>query len=189
MSSPKPAKISSPKTLLILGGARSGKSTYAEKKALQSKKKLIYIATSKALDKEVEQRIAKHKQDRAAANWTTIEEPISLAKTLKQWASPDNVILVDCLTMWLINLLAEEPSVLDQEMNELLNTIESLAGTIIFVSNEVGMGIIPMGELTRKYVDEAGRLHQQLAQKVEHVILMVAGLPHRIKPSNHPNEI
>jgi adenosylcobinamide kinase/adenosylcobinamide-phosphate guanylyltransferase len=203
MSLPNSAKIpSSNTTMLILGGARSGKSAFAEKQAIALEKELIYIATAKTLDKETEQRVARHKEDRAASNWITIEEPIALANTLKQWASPERVILVDCLTMWLTNLLSEpsayeeepsaneeEPSVLDKEIDEFLTSINTLSGTVIFVSNEVGMGIIPMGELTRKYVDEAGRLHQRLAQKVEQVILMVAGLPHIIKPSNFPNEI
>jgi len=176
-------------TTLILGGARSGKSRHAEKIAMATNKELTYIATSKILDEEMKQRVARHKKDRALSNWATIEEPISLAKTLKQWASPERIILVDCLTMWLTNLLLEETSILEKETNAFLDCINNLSGDVIFVSNEVGMGIIPVGELTRQFVDETGRLHQELAQRVENVILMVAGLPHKIKINGEKIEL
>ncbi len=169
---------------LILGGARSGKSHYAENVAfeLEAKhKEVIYIATATVLDDEMKQRVTRHKHDRSAT-WKTIEEPLALADTLQQWASPNRVILVDCLTLWMMNLLSDaDESRLDKECKQLLTDLPHYAGTIIFVSNEVGMGIIPMGELTRKYVDEAGRLHQQLAQQMDNVILMVAGLPMVVK--------
>ena len=195
--------MSNPKNLsrshhLILGGARSGKSGYAEKLAKaatqedhrqnhkqshkQGHKNVIYIATAKVMDDEIAQRVARHKQDRPS-HWTTIEEPLFLADTLQKHASSKHIILVDCLTMWLMNLLSEDnPELLHNEQQKLLEIITDLSGQIILVSNEVGMGIIPMGELTRKYVDEAGRLHQALAQKVDQVTLMVAGLPHQLKP-------
>jgi len=135
------------------------------------------------LDDEMEQRVMRHKQDRSDT-WITIEEPLALADTLQQWVSPNRVILVDCLTLWLMNLLSHpDESRLAKEQEQLLSTLSTLSGTIIFVSNEVGLGIIPMGELTRKYVDEAGRLHQQLAQQVDNVTLMVAGLPMVVKQS------
>lgn len=131
----------------------------------------------------MEQRVMRHKQDRSDT-WITIEEPLALADTLQQWVSPNRVILVDCLTLWLMNLLSHpDESRLAKEQEQLLSTLSTLSGTIIFVSNEVGLGIIPMGELTRKYVDEAGRLHQQLAQQVDNVTLMVAGLPMVVKQS------
>lgn len=166
---------------LILGGARSGKSSYAEKLALESGKKAIYLATAKVLDKEMEQRVSRHKNDRPSA-WKTVEESLQLSDALHKWSAPDRIILVDCLTMWLTNLLSDkDESLLKNEVGKLLATLPQLQGEVIFVSNEVGMGIIPMGELTRRFVDETGFLHQQLAQKVNTVILMVAGIPQVIK--------
>ena len=191
---------------LVLGGARSGKSSYAESIAIESGKRLIYIATAKALDEETQQRVAHHKKHRSGLGWKTIEEPLALAASLKKWAKPDSVILVDCLTMWITNLLSEKEdneeahpptftscksgvclALLHKEVEALLACVNTLPCDVIFVSNEVSMGIIPMGELTRQYVDEAGRLHQQLAQQVENVILMVAGLPHKIKTHGELN--
>ncbi len=168
-------------TYLILGGARSGKSSYAEGIAQHSEKEVVYIATARILDKEIQARVERHRNDRPAY-WRTVEEPIELAKVLQENASANHVLLVDCLTMWLTNLLTlNDKDRFQQELDKFHNILSSLPGDIIFVSNEVGMGIIPMGELTREYVDEAGRLHQQLAQQVDHVILMVAGLPLCIK--------
>lgn len=169
-------------THLILGGARSGKSGYAEQRAKDSGKDVVYIATAKVMDDEIAQRVERHKQDRPS-HWITVEEPLYLAASLQKWASPKRVILVDCLTMWLMNLLTHHnPAQCQNEQQKLLEVITALSGEIVLVSNEVGMGIIPMGELTRQYVDEAGRLHQALAQKVAQVTLMVAGLPHQLKP-------
>ncbi len=169
------------KKILILGGARSGKSHYAETLAMKSNKEVIYLATAKVLDNEISERVKQHRLDRPQ-HWQTIEEPIQLADTLRQWSSAERVILVDCLTMWLNNLLAENKAQqMQDELDKLLSQLATFDGPIIFVSNEVGMGIIPMGELTRQFVDEVGRLHQQLAKQVDQVILMVAGLPHQIK--------
>ncbi len=166
---------------LILGGARSGKSHYAETLAKSSLNEVTYIATAQVFDDEISARVSRHKSDRPQ-HWLTIEEPLALSVVLKDNAKKGYTLLVDCLTMWMTNLLAHnDKSILEREVNGLLECLDELEGTIIFVSNEVGMGIIPMGELTRRYVDEAGRLHQQLAQRVEHVVLMVAGLPHTIK--------
>ena len=166
---------------LILGGARSGKSRYAEELAIESGKDVIYIATAKVLDNEMKERVRHHKNDRPA-HWTTVEEPLLLANMLEDYASPNRIILVDCLTMWLTNLLTEnDDALLETQVKQLHTSLAKLSGDVIFVSNEVGMGIIPLGELTRKFVDEAGRLHQQLAQQVNIVTLMVAGLPHIIK--------
>ena len=179
ISSKMPKKT--PTNHLILGGARSGKSSYAETLAKAKNKDVFYIATAKVLDKEIKERVLRHQQDRPAS-WTTIEEPIALADALQQNVAPERVILVDCLTMWMTNLLGESDTTrLNQEVEKLLKTLPTLDGDIIFVSNEVGMGIIPLGELTRQYVDETGRLHQQLAQLVDNVVLMVAGLPLTIK--------
>lgn len=169
-------------TYLILGGARSGKSHYAETLTQDDPSMdVIYIATATALDDEMQERINHHQKDRPS-HWLTIEEPILLAQTLKQHAQENRILLVDCLTLWITNLLTHQnQTLLKIEVKSLLNCISNLPGQVILVSNEVGMGIIPMGELTRRYVDEAGRLHQQLAQKVNTVTLMVAGLPNMIK--------
>ena len=176
--------ISDPSKTLILGGARSGKSRYAEELAKATKKKRIYIATATVFDDEMQQRVEQHKKDRQNQHWETIEEPLALAAAIKQNDQYEHVILVDCLTLWLNNLLAEkDQSRLQTEVAALLDCLKDIKGNIIFVSNEVGQGIIPLGELTRKFVDETGRLHQQLAQQVDHVVLMVAGLPLMVKES------
>jgi len=166
---------------LILGGARSGKSRYAEQLAKDSGNEVIYLATAQVLDNEIAERVKRHQNDRPK-NWKTIEEPLYLASVIQQWASPERIILVDCLTMWLMNLLANDnPEQLKTEQQKLLKLLPKLPGKVIFVSNEVGLGIIPMGELTRNYVDEAGRLHQAIARLAERVTLITAGLAQQLK--------
>jgi len=168
---------------LILGGARSGKSRYAENLAKHSEQEVIYMATATAQDAEMQQRIQHHQASRPA-HWLTIEAPLALADSLQAYAAPHRLLLVDCLTLWLTNLLSlADETRLQAEQNQLLQQLPSLAGEIILVSNEVGLGVVPLGELTRRYVDEAGRLHQQLAQQVDTAIFMVAGLPHCLKGS------
>ena len=167
---------------LILGGARSGKSYYAETCATESGLDVIYVATAQALDDEMQQRIKHHQQQRPV-HWQLIEEPINLVSTLKDNANNKTCILVDCLTLWLSNQLCSEEnkSQLQGNINNLINILPELPGKIIFVSNEVSMGIIPMGEINRQFVDEAGRLHQRLATVCDKVTLMVAGIPSQIK--------
>ena len=169
---------------LVLGGARSGKSSYAEQLAKTSDHEIIYIATAKIMDNEIAQRVTRHKKDRPD-HWITVEEPLALADKIQEWADPERLILVDCLTMWLMNLLSDDSNQqeiqLHAEQQNLLEVISNLNGQLIIVSNEVGMGIIPLGELTRKYVDEAGRLHQALAKIVDNVTLITAGLPLKLK--------
>ena len=170
---------------LILGGARSGKSAYAEEIAAfvseSSSLKVAYIATAIAFDDEMKARIEHHKASLPAI-WDCIEEPIYLADFLIQNSAKDKIILIDCLTLWLNNLLIkDDPDLLNCEIKKFLDCIETLSGTIIFVSNEVGLGVIPMGEITRQFVDESGRLHQQLAKLVDHVLLMVAGIAMPVK--------
>jgi len=166
---------------LILGGARSGKSRLAERLAKDSGLDVIYIATSQALDGEMNQRVALHRQ-RRPEHWGLIEEPVELARVLQQSAQPGRCLLVDCLTLWLTNLLMlEAPQRLTQERDALLDCLAALPGEIIFVSNETGMGVVPLGELTRRYVDEAGWLHQALAERCQRVVLTVAGLPMTLK--------
>ena len=167
---------------LILGGARSGKSSYAETRASESGLDVLYIATAQAFDDEMQQRIQHHQQQRPE-QWRLIEEPINLISVLKQHASTSTCILVDCLTLWLSNQLCSEEhkEKIEKNIDELINILTDLPGIIIFVSNEVSMGIVPMGEVNRQFVDEAGRLHQRLAAVSDKVTLMVAGIPNRIK--------
>lgn len=167
---------------LILGGARSGKSHYAEVSAKESKLDVIYIATAQALDDEMQQRIQHHQQQRPA-HWQLVEEPLNLVSALNQHASETSCILVDCLTLWLSNQLCSEQhkDKLEKNIEELVTTLAQLPGNIIFVSNEVSMGIVPMGEVNRQFIDHAGRLHQRLAAVCDKVTLMVAGIPSHIK--------
>lgn len=167
---------------LILGGARSGKSNYAETLATESRLDVIYVATAQALDAEMEQRIALHQQQRPA-HWRLIEEPLELETVLKDNASENSCILVDCLTLWVSNLLCSEQykNTVAEKTEKLINIVPQLPGNIIFVSNEVSMGVIPMGEMSRQFVDESGRLHQRLAAICDRVTLMVAGIPSIIK--------
>ena len=166
---------------LILGGARSGKSRLAERLAQESGKDVIYIATATAGDDEMARRI-QHHIDQRPDGWQVIEEPIRLAHTLQQQAADNRCLLVDCLALWLTNLLLQqEGRHFECERESLLSLLPELPGYIILVSNEVGMGIVPMGELSRRFQDEAGFLHQRLAQQCERVILTVAGLPQVLK--------
>ncbi|MGF6707043.1 bifunctional adenosylcobinamide kinase/adenosylcobinamide-phosphate guanylyltransferase [Pseudomonas frederiksbergensis] len=170
---------------LILGGARSGKSRLAEKLATDSQLQVTYIATyiatSQSQDGEMNERVAHHRA-RRPAEWTLIEEPLELARVLRENASADRCLLVDCLTLWLTNLLMlDDAERLSAEREALLDCLASLPGEIIFVSNETGMGVVPLGELTRRYVDEAGWLHQALAERCQRVVLTVAGLPLTLK--------
>ncbi len=166
---------------LILGGVRSGKSRLAERLANESGLAVTYIATATAGDEEMRARIAVH-QARRPACWQLIEEPLALAKTLSANARPDGFLLVDCLTLWLTNLLlCADPARFAQERAELLSVLPELPGALVLVSNETGLGVAPLGELTRRYCDEAGWLHQELARCSDRVIFTVAGLPHILK--------
>jgi len=168
---------------LVLGGARSGKSRLAEKLASESGLDVIYIATSQPLDGEMNQRVALHRA-RRPDTWGLVEEPLELARVLKETAGQGRCLLVDCLTLWLTNLLMlDDPQRLAQEREALLDCLAQLPGEIIFVSNETGLGVVPLGELTRRYVDEAGWLHQALAERCQRVVFTVAGLPMTLKGS------
>lgn len=164
---------------LILGGARSGKSALAERLAVESGLDVVYIATATAGDAEMAERIAHHRE-RRPAKWGLTEESLHLAAALKDAAAPNRCLLVDCLTLWLNNVIADE-ALFQRERAALLETLPGLPGRIVLVSNEVGMGIVPLGELTRRYCDEAGRLHQELAQRCDRVIFVAAGLPLALK--------
>jgi len=169
---------------LILGGVRSGKSRLAEKLAQESGLPTTYIATATAQDDAMQSRIDHHQANRPAT-WVLIEEPYCLAATLKEAAGVEQFLLVDCLTLWITNLLLlNDEARLKKELWALQNLLPTLPGEIILVSNETGMGIVPMGEINRRFCDEAGFLHQQLAQICDQVILTVAGLPHYLKGNN-----
>jgi adenosylcobinamide kinase/adenosylcobinamide-phosphate guanylyltransferase len=166
---------------LILGGARSGKSRLAETMARESGLPVTYIATAQAQDDEMAARIEHHRA-RRPAHWQSIEHPLHLGAALEQLAAPDRCLLVDCLTLWLTNLLLHPNAALfARERAALLDTLPRLPGRIILVSNETGMGIVPMGDLTRRFCDEAGWLHQELAATCDNVLLTVAGLPLTLK--------
>ncbi|WP_374325273.1 bifunctional adenosylcobinamide kinase/adenosylcobinamide-phosphate guanylyltransferase [Aquipseudomonas alcaligenes] len=166
---------------LILGGARSGKSRLAERLATQSGLAVTYIATSQALDGEMSARIQHHRQ-RRPADWGLMEEPLELARALRDNAAPGRCLLVDCLTLWLTNLLMLDDDMrLAMQRDAFLETLAELPGRIILVSNETGLGVVPLGELTRRYVDEAGWLHQAVAERAERVLFTVAGLPMLLK--------
>lgn len=169
--------------MLVLGGARSGKSAYAEHYALHSTKQVIYIATAQALDSEMQARISHHRQQRPA-DWQTIEEPIYLASWLEAHNNSRYCLVVDCLTLWITNLLShDDNTLLEQEITHLLNVLPNLQSDLLLVSNETGLGIVPLGELTRFYIDTMGRLHQSLAKRMDTVVFMVAGLPQTLKGS------
>jgi len=162
---------------LILGGVRSGKSRLAERLALESRLPVTYIATATGDDAEMRARIAAH-QERRPDHWQVVEEPLQLASVITQHAREERCLLVDCLTLWLTNwLLHPETTRLDAERAAFLSALSQAAGKLILVSNETNMGVIPMGELSRRYCDEAGQLHQAVAQCCDQVVLTAAGLP------------
>ncbi|QSA97906.1 bifunctional adenosylcobinamide kinase/adenosylcobinamide-phosphate guanylyltransferase [Methylococcus sp. EFPC2] len=166
---------------LILGGVRSGKSRLAESLATQSGMAVTYIATARIGDEGMRKRVEAHRH-RRPADWTLVEEPIALARALKSHAAEDRCLIVDCLTLWLTQLLCEvEPSRLDEEKSALLAELPALPGRILLIGNETNMGVMPLGELSRRYCDEAGVLHQKLAQVCDRVMLTVAGLPWVLK--------
>ncbi len=185
---------------LVLGGARSGKSAFAEQLAAQSvlqsagqsAKPVVYIATATVGDAEMAARIAHHRARRPAA-WRTVEAPLDLAGALQQHASANTCVLVDCLTLWLSNLLFDGGTQYPdngpihpgpqfaQHRDALLDVLPHLPGNIILVSNEIGFGVTPMGAVSRFFVDEAGRLHQRIAVVAQQVRLIVAGCPVAVK--------
>ena len=166
---------------LVLGGVRSGKSQVAERLALESGLPVTYLATATAGDAEMHPRIARHRA-RRPASWGLVEEPIHLAAALQAHADPGRCLLVDCLTLWLTNLLlAADGEALDRERAALLKLLPTLPGRLILVSNETGLGGIAMGELGRRFDDAAGQLHQDLAPLCDQVILTVVGLPLSLK--------
>lgn len=168
---------------LVLGGARSGKSHYAEQRATNSGLECIYIATAQAGDTEMAARIRLHREQRSGFI-ETVEEPLQLARVIGEQMLESRCLLVDCLTLWLTNLLLlDDEARFAQEKSALFEVLKIKRGHIVFVSNEVGQGVVPVDALSRRFVDESGRLHQQLASICERVVFVVAGLPQVLKGS------
>ena len=168
---------------LIIGGARSGKSRFAETCAGDTKKERYYLATAEARDREMADRIAHH-QARRNSQWTLVEEPIQLALSLQKIDGSERCIIVDCLTLWLSNCL--ERGVWAAQKKQFLGIFEQLQADVILVGNEVGGGIVPLGEISRQFVDENGWLHQNLAEMCEQVSTVIAGQPLILKaPGKH----
>lgn len=170
---------------LILGGARSGKSAYAEQLASAGKLAVTYIATAQVYDDEFAKRIEHHKA-RRPSDWTILESPFHLAESLAAHAKENTCVIVDCLTLWLAQCICpdcESPESVswDKERAALLDVLPTLKGTVLLVSNEVGMGIVPLGEINREFQDAQGRLNQAVAQMADEVSFIAAGLPLKLK--------
>jgi adenosylcobinamide kinase/adenosylcobinamide-phosphate guanylyltransferase len=165
----------------ISGGARSGKSSYALQEAMKFERR-GYLATAEAFDKEMESRISRHKQERGAL-FTTIEEPLNIADSIREYSDKVDVILVDCMTVWLNNLLyyRENISMELPEIQSFLSLLENPPTSLIIVSNELGMGIVPADSLSREYRDQAGFLNQAVAKRADKATFMVSGLPLKLK--------
>lgn len=177
-SCPSRKTMTAPKLLpvtLVLGGARSGKSRYAERLAEAEPGPCVYLATAHAGDAEMAERIAHHRA-RRGARWRTEEEPLALPARLQVVAQPGSVVVVDCLTLWLSNVLLNELDV-ENHCEQLVAALPRLAGPVILVSNEVGLGIVPDNALARRFRDAAGRLNQAVAAAAQSVIFVAAGLP------------
>lgn len=170
---------------LILGGARSGKSAFAEKQASALELPVTYIATAQVYDDEFKQRV-QHHQSRRPPYWATIESPFYLADTLRKQDAPEQILIVDCLTLWLAQCICpdcDKPADVtwENERENLLNTLPVLKSHVLLVSNEVGMGIVPLGEINRQFQDEQGRLNQAIAGLAHQVTFVAAGLPLKLK--------
>ncbi len=172
---------------LVLGGARSGKSLFAERQIEATGLAACYIATAQAHDAEMAERIRRHRQ-RRGDTWTTVEEPLHLAEALDNAMSPETAVLVDCLTIWLANVMTSGHSP-EREIDGLLHVLGKATGQVVLVSNEVGMGIVPENALARKFRDEAGVMHQRIAAIAGRVIFVATGLPLVLKgpPADSPS--
>jgi adenosylcobinamide kinase / adenosylcobinamide-phosphate guanylyltransferase len=172
------------RSLFILGGARSGKSAYAQRVAEACCAKRLYLATATAGDEDMAARIARHQAERGQG-WTTREEPLELARALVAEARPGAVVVVDCLTLWLSNVMlaGRDPA---PALAGLAEAVRGLAGPAILISNEVGMGIVPDHRLGREFRDWQGRANQEIARVCNAAILLAAGLPVQLKPAATP---
>ena len=168
-----------PPVTLILGGARSGKSRHAESLVDRHPGRRVYLATAEILDDEMAARVKAHR-DRRDSDWKTVEEPLELSRALKAETEQGAAVLVDCLTLWLGNLLGKERDA-EAEIAGLIDAVHQFGGPVVFVSNEVGLGIVPDNALARRFRDLAGILHQRLAEKADRVLFVAAGLPLTLK--------
>ena len=166
-------------SLLVLGGARSGKSRYAQTRAEATGLKRVFVATAQAFDDEMRERITRHRADRGGV-WETIEAPLDLAGIIVARSAPDSVLLIDCLTLWTTNLILGDHDVGDAA-TALVEAIAGAKGPVLLVANEVGFGIVPDNVLARRFRDEAGIVNQRVAAAVDEVQLVAAGLPLRLK--------
>ena len=164
---------------LVLGGARSGKSSYAQRLAEELGSRRLFLATAEALDEEMTRRIARHKADRGTG-WETVEVPLDLARTIELHSKTQTVYLVDCLTLWLSNLMHAGRDV-DAETETLCEALKAATGNVILVSNEVGLGLVPETPLGREFRDAQGRLNQKVAAVCDQVDFIAAGLPIKLK--------
>lgn len=167
------------RSALVLGGARSGKSSFAENLVIQSGLTRHYIATGRAWDDEMRERIRAHQAQRGAG-WITHEEPVDLVGKLQAIDAPDCAVLVDCLTLWVTNLMLDNSDI-PAECARLVDLVSRLKGRVVFVSNEVGLGIVPENRMARDFRDHAGRLHQSVAAHCAEVYFIAAGLPLKMK--------
>ena len=168
-----------PPVTLVLGGARSGKSRYAEALVDRHTGRRVYLATAEILDDEMAARVKPHRA-RRDSDWKTVEEPLELAQAVKAETEQGAAVLVDCLTLWLGNLMGKERDV-EAEIAGLIAAIGQFGGPVVFVSNEVGLGIVPDNTMARRFRDFAGILHQRLAEKADRVVFVAAGLPLNLK--------
>jgi adenosylcobinamide kinase / adenosylcobinamide-phosphate guanylyltransferase len=171
------------RNILVGGGARSGKSRFALALAESLGLQRIFVAPAQAFDEEMATRIARHREERGPG-WTTIEEPTELARALAD-ASPADVVLVDCLTLWLSNLLlrGDAPAAIEQQVEEVVQTLRARARHVVLVTNEVGMGIVPENALARLFRDVAGRANQRIAAAMDEVYLASMGITLRLRPA------
>ncbi|MFT4171901.1 MAG: bifunctional adenosylcobinamide kinase/adenosylcobinamide-phosphate guanylyltransferase [Rhodocyclaceae bacterium] len=168
---------------LILGGARSGKSSFAQARAAEGGGAVHVIVTAEAWDDEMRQRIALHQQARPP-HWHTREAPHDLPAAVREASAPGRRVLVDCVTLWLSNVLCTTPDALDDACDALVAAVAHASGELFIVSNETGWGIVPDNALARRFRDDAGRLNQRLAQACDTVTLIVAGLPLPLKTAH-----
>lgn len=166
-------------SLLVLGGARSGKSRYAQTRAEALGGEPVYVATAQALDAEMGERIERHQADRGP-RWSTVEAPVELAAAIRAEDQADRVLLIDCLTLWTSNLLLADRDIV-AATDDLVAAIGEAGCPVILVANEVGLGIVPDNALARRFRDEAGRVNQRIAATVDEVMFVAAGLPLRFK--------
>lgn len=165
--------------MLVLGGARSGKSSFALDLCNKIEGKRYFIATAQAFDDEMVDRIKRHQEERGN-QWNTIEETVDICERIKEIDSEDAIVLIDCLTLWLSNLYMKYESDVDRvydEIEKLISTISKIKGRLVLVSNEVGMGIVPENKLARLYRDASGAMNRKVADKADKVVISFAGLP------------